>query len=72
MKHHESPQSLAVLKLINNTSECTFDLTLDGPRLRSIFFGFRSSRPFEEYYQYFVGVANTYRTKKFTDFATVL
>ena len=38
-----SPQSLVALILLKDTSEYTFDLSHDGPRLRPVFFGSRSS-----------------------------
>ena len=31
MEVGDFPQSLVALKLFDNTCECTFDLTLDGP-----------------------------------------
>ena len=55
MKADESPQSLAALTLLEATGECTFDLSLDGPRLRPVFFGSRSNRNFEVQYHSFVG-----------------
>ena len=51
----ESPQSLAALTLLEDTDECTFDLSLDGPRLRPVFFGSRSNQNFEVQYHSFVG-----------------
>ena len=49
------PQSLAALTLLGDTGKCTFDLSLDGPRLRLVFFGSRSNQTFEVHYHSFVG-----------------
>ena len=54
MQADESPQSLAVLTLLEDTGECIFDLSLDGPRLRSVFFNSRSNQTFEVHYHSFV------------------
>ena len=55
MKADKSPQSLAELTLLEATGKCTFDLSLDGPRLRPVFFGSRSNQTFEVHYHSFVG-----------------
>ena len=34
----DSPQSLKAAQILENTGDCLFDLSLDGPRLRSVFF----------------------------------
>ena len=54
MQADESPQSLAVLTLLEDTGECIFDLSLDGPRLRCVFFNSRSNQTFEVHYHSFV------------------
>ena len=46
---------MAGVQLLEETEECTFDLSLDGPRLRPVFFGSRSNQPFEIHYHSFVG-----------------
>ena len=33
----DSPQSLKAVQILENTSDCLFDLSLDGPRLRPVF-----------------------------------
>ena len=55
MHADEFPQSLAVLTLLEDTGEYTFDLLLDDPRLRPVFFDSRSNKTFEVHYHYFVG-----------------
>ena len=54
MQADELPQSLAALTLLEATGECTFDLSLDGRRLRPVFFGSRSNQTFEVHYHSFV------------------
>ena len=54
MQADDSPQLLVALKVLDDTGECTFDLTLDGPQLRSMLFGSRSNQT-EEKYHSFVG-----------------
>ena len=44
MQADDSPQLLVALKVLDDTGECTFDLTLDGPQLRSMLFGSRSNQ----------------------------
>ena len=39
MQADDTPQSVAAIKLLEETGECTFDLSVDGPRLRPVFFG---------------------------------
>ena len=48
-------QSVAAVQLLEKTWECTFDLPLDGPRLRPVLFDLRSNRRFEIHYHSFVG-----------------
>ena len=48
-------QSVDAVQLLEETGECTFDLSLDGPRLRPVSFGSRSNQPFEIHYHSFVG-----------------
>lgn len=55
IKANESPQSLAVLKLLKETVECTFNILLDGPWLRPMLFGSQSNQTFIKHYQTFVG-----------------
>ena len=38
----DSSQSLKAVQILENTGDCLFDLSLDGPRLRPIFFSFKS------------------------------
>ena len=46
---------MAAIRLLEETGECTFDLSIYGPRLRPVFFGSRSNQPFEIHYHSFVG-----------------
>ena len=55
MQADETSQSVADIQLLEETGECTFDLSLVGPRLRPVFFGSRSNQPFEIRYHSFVG-----------------
>ena len=55
MQADGSPQSVASLILLEDSGECTFDLSLDGPCLRHMFFGYRSNQTFEVCYHSFVG-----------------
>ena len=55
MQDDEYPQSVVALTLLEDTSERTFDLSLDGPRLRPVYFGSRSNQNFEVQYHSFVG-----------------
>ena len=55
MQADDPPQFLIVLKLLENIGECAFDLSLDGPRLRSIFFGSQSNQNFVENCHHFIG-----------------
>ena len=50
MQADESPQSLAALTLLKDTSKCTFGLSLGDSRLRPVFFGSRSNQTFEVHY----------------------
>lgn len=54
MQADYSPQFLVALKVLDNTGECTVDLTLDCPLLRFMLFGSRSNQT-EEIYHSFVG-----------------
>ena len=54
MKADKSPQSLVELTLLEATGKCTFDLSLDDPRLRPMFFGSRSNQTFEVHYHSFI------------------
>ena len=55
MQADDTSQSVATVRLLEGEGECTFDLSLDGPRLRPVFFGSRSNQPFEIHYHSFVG-----------------
>ena len=55
MQADDSPQSIEAVQKLESTGDCTFDLSLDGPRLRPVFFGSRSNQPYEEHYHSFVG-----------------
>ena len=44
MQADDPPQFWVVLKLLEDIGECAFDLSLDGPRLRSVFFGSQSNQ----------------------------
>ena len=46
---------MATVKLLEDKDECIFDLPLDDPRLRPVFFGSRLNQPFEIHYHSFVG-----------------
>ena len=50
----DTSQSVAAVQLLEETGECMFDLSLDGPRLKPVFFGSRSNQPFEIHYYSFV------------------
>ena len=47
MQTDDLPQSVATVKLLEDKGEYTFDLSLDGLRLRLVFFGSRSNQPLE-------------------------
>ena len=55
MQVDKSPQSLAALTLLKDTSKCTFGLSLGGSRFRPVFFGSRSNQTFEVHYHSLVG-----------------
>lgn len=55
MQPDASPTSLATIKRLATTSECLFDLSLDGPRLRPVLFGYRSILLYESNNRSFVG-----------------
>ena len=40
---NDSPDSLAAIKYLADTGGCVFDLSLDGPILRLVLFGFRAN-----------------------------
>ena len=54
MQVDDSPQSVGTIYLLEDKGECTFDLSLDSPPLRSVLFGSQSSHPFEIKYHSFV------------------
>ena len=54
MQTGDSPQSLIAVKLLEDTDNCAFDLSLDGTQLRPVFFKSRSNQSFEENYYSFV------------------
>ena len=54
MQADNSPQSVAAIQLLEYTYECTFGLSLGDLRLRPVYFGSQSSRPFELHYHSFV------------------
>ena len=55
MQADDSPQYIEAVQKLENTGDCAFDVSLDGPRLRPVFFGSRSNQPYEEHYHSFVG-----------------
>ena len=55
MQPDASPTSLATKKHLVTTSECLFDLSLDGPRLRPVLFGYRGILPYESKNRSFFG-----------------
>ena len=55
MQADDSPQSIEAVQKLENTGDCLFDLSLDEPRLRPVFFGYRSNQPYEKHYHSFVG-----------------
>ena len=55
MQVDDSPQSIEAVQKLENTGDCDFDLSLDGPRLIPVFFGSRSNQPYKEHYHSFVG-----------------
>ena len=55
MQTDDSPDSLATIKHSAATGEYLFDMSLDGPRLRPILFGFRDNLYYELNYHSFVG-----------------
>ena len=54
MQVDASPESIAAVKILEDTGECTFGVFL-GPRIRPVFFVSRSHQPYEEHYYSFVG-----------------
>ena len=52
---NDTSQSVAAVQLLEETGECSFDLSLDGPRLRPVFFGSHFNQLFEIHYHSFVG-----------------
>ena len=77
------PQPLVALIFLEETRECAFDLTLDDPLLRHVFFESRINYSIEEHHHSFVGEAvckrwgiDSYReyllNKTCTYFTTVL
>ena len=55
MQADDTSQSVASVQLLEGKGECTFDLSLDGPRLIPVLFGSWSNQPFEVHYHSFVG-----------------
>ena len=55
MQADDSAEVRAVIEMLANTSECNFDLFLDGARLRPLLFNSRSYTATEKYYHGFVG-----------------
>ena len=51
----DSPDSLNPIKHLAVTSECLFDVSLDGPRLRPVLFAFRDNMSYDRDYHSFVG-----------------
>jgi hypothetical protein len=57
MQPDHSPASTTTLALLRSTGSCTFDLTMNGARLRPIRFGSRSCTEREHHFHLFVGEA---------------
>ena len=55
MQVDDTSQSVVTVQLLEDKGECTFDLSLDSPRLRPVLFGSRSNQHFEIHYHSFVG-----------------
>ena len=55
MQPNVSPDSLAAITHLATTGECLFDISLDGPRLRSILFESRANMSYERDYRSFAG-----------------
>ena len=55
MQPDDSPDSLAAIAHMAVTGECLFDISLDGPRHRTVLFGSRASLSYERNYHSFVG-----------------
>ena len=55
MEPDDSLDYIVAMKYLANTSECLFDLSLDGPRLRPVLLGSRSNLSYESNYHSFVG-----------------
>ena len=55
MQPDDAPDSLAIINQLAATCECLFDMSLDGPRLRPVFFGSRANLFYERDYHSFVG-----------------
>ena len=55
MQVDDFPQSIEAVQTLENTGDFIFNLSLDGPRFPTYFFGSRSNQSYEENYHYFVG-----------------
>ena len=55
MQVDDFPQSIEAVQTLENTGDFLFNLSLDGPRFPTYFFGSRSNQSYEENYHYFVG-----------------
>ena len=55
IQHDNCSESLRALKLVEDSGDFTFELSLEGPRLHPVLFGSRSDLPYEMNYHSFVG-----------------
>ena len=55
MQPDDSLESLAAIKHLATSGECLFDVSLNGPRLRPVLFGYLSNMSYELDYHSFVG-----------------
>ena len=55
MRSNSCSESLRLLKILEDSSDCSFALSLEGPRLYPVLFGSRSNLPYEMNYHSFVG-----------------
>ena len=53
MQPDDYSASLATIKHLSFTGECSFELSLDKPRLRPVLFGSRSNMTYERNYLFF-------------------
>ena len=55
MQPDNCSESIRALAILEESGDCTFELSLEGPRSHPVLFGSRSNLPYEMYYHSFVG-----------------